>query len=304
MGAKLVVDAGGRGSRLPSWLNDLGYSPPEETVVNSFLGYASRTYELNQAEDLSWKGAYIQPAPPEVRRGGVLFPTEGNRWLLTLAGLGKDYPPTDEPGFLEFARSLRSALFYNAIRHARPLSAISGFRATENRLRHYEKMAPWPEGLIVLGDAACTFNPVYAQGMTAAALAAETLEQCLEQHQRKDSIGHGFSHRFQVRLFAVNNPSWLLATSEDLRVRGTVGQVLDWRTRLMHGYMDEVIGLTTRREDVRRVFLGAMHMLNQPTALFQPYILLRVMAGKLGIRTRSTSKKTLQSAQDRRATQP
>src|SRR5262249_16773550 len=159
------------------------------------------------------KGAYIQPAPPEITRGGVLFPTESNQWLLTLAGLGKDYPPTDEAGFLEFARSLRSPLFYDALRHARPLSAISGFRATENSSRRYEKMDPWPEGLIVLGDAACTFNPVYAQGMTVAALAAETLEQCLERPKRKSRVGDGFSREFQKRLAAVYRPPWLLATS-------------------------------------------------------------------------------------------
>jgi len=306
MAADLVVDAGGRTSRLPEWLKDLGYPMAEETVVNGFLGYASRLYQLDKTERMAWQGAYIQPAPPEITRGGVLFPTEGNRWLLTLAGLGKDYPPVDEAGFLEFARSLRSPLFYDAIRKARPLSAITGFRATENRLRRYERMARWPEGLVVLGDAACTFNPVYAQGMTVAALAAETLQSSLEQYIHNGRIDglSGFGKEFQRRLARVNDPPWLLATSEDMRVRGTVGGVLDFKTRLMHGYMDDVIGLTTYRADVRKVFLSAMHMLNQPTALFRPQILMRVMVRKLGIRKRTSVRAVRQSGHKDRSTRP
>ena len=95
---------------------------------------------------------------------GLLLPVEGDRWMVGLAGAGRDYPPTDEAGFLEFAASLRSPIISDAIRHARPLSPIHGYRQTDNRWRHYEQAQRWPERLVVLGDAACTINPIYGAG--------------------------------------------------------------------------------------------------------------------------------------------
>src|SRR6476661_963892 len=119
--------------------------------------------------------------PPTQLRGGAVFPLDSQRWIVTLSGAGGDYPPTDEDGFLAFARSLRDPFLYETLKEARPLSSISGNRSTENRLRHYERLARWPGGLVVLGDAACALNPIYGQGMTAAALAALTLDRCLRQ---------------------------------------------------------------------------------------------------------------------------
>ncbi|HET9530109.1 MAG TPA: 2-polyprenyl-6-methoxyphenol hydroxylase-like oxidoreductase, partial [Blastocatellia bacterium] len=216
--ADLVVDAGGRGSKTPKWLEELGYAPPEETVINAFLGYASRIYRQPESRR-DWQGLYVQAAPPAHTRGGVLFPIEGNRWLLTIVGLGRDYPPTDEAGFLEFARSMRTPIIYDAIKDAEPLSDIYTYRATENRVRHYEHLTRRPEGLIVMGDAACAFNPVYGQGMTTAALGAETLRECIE-HQRARHAGDltGIEARFQKRLAKANSAAWMLATGEDLRV--------------------------------------------------------------------------------------
>ena len=128
----------------------------------------------------------------------MIVTIERDIWHLTLAGVGGDYPPTDEHGFLQFAESLRSPLLFETIRDAEPLSPISGFRATENRWRAYERLERWPENLIAFGDAACAFNPVYAQGMTTAAIAAETLDTLLGEQPRlaETSVLTGFGRRF------------------------------------------------------------------------------------------------------------
>jgi hypothetical protein len=96
LAADLVVVADGRTSRLPAWLAALGYEPPEETVINSFQGYASRLYRAPAEFAADWKGLYIQQAPPDDPRGGIITPVEGGRWLVSLVGGDGDYPPTDE----------------------------------------------------------------------------------------------------------------------------------------------------------------------------------------------------------------
>ena len=117
--ADLVVDATGRASRAPQWLEELGYPAPEETIINAHLGYASRLYRIPEGFSADWKCVFVQAAPPERKRGGILFTVEGDRWLVTLIGGGRDYPPTDDAAFLEFARSLPAPIIYDAIRTSR-----------------------------------------------------------------------------------------------------------------------------------------------------------------------------------------
>jgi 2-polyprenyl-6-methoxyphenol hydroxylase-like FAD-dependent oxidoreductase len=277
--AQLVVDASGRNSRVPEWIAALGYEPPEERIVDGYLGYASRMYRIPGTESRDWFGSYVQPAPPVDMRGGVILPIEGNRWHLTLAGVGGDYPPTDVAGFNAFARSLRSPVIWEAIRHAEPLTSISGFRATENRWRACESVRAWPDGLILLGDAVCAFNPVYAQGMTTAAMAAETLSKELSRQPRRDGtvVHNGFAARFQRVLARVNAAPWGLATAEDLRVPQTTGARVTAATRLAHAYFDRVMEAATERPDVRLAFLRAMHMLDSPAAMFAPRVMLAAL---------------------------
>lgn len=276
--ADLVVDASGRHSKLPDWLTAIGYRRPEELVVNGYLGYASRVYRLPASAGLEWRGAYVQPAPPLDRRGGVLFPLEDDRWLLTLAGIGADYPPIDEAGFVAFAQSLRSSILVDAIRDAEPLTPIAGFRATENRWLRYEALRDWPDGLIVLGDAVCAFNPVYAQGMTTAALAAEALHAAVSRQRRNSGalVTAGLARSFQRRLARINAAPWRLATSEDLRLPQATGGQATIGVRLLHAYFDRIVHLTTTRPDIRLSFLRVMHMLDSPSALFSPRVMLAV----------------------------
>ena len=97
----------------------------------------------------------MQQAPPGDPRGGIIQPVEGGRWLVSLVGGDGDYPPTDEVGFLAFARDLRSPVLYEAIASAELMSPVVGQRATENRLRHYDRLTCFPDGVVTLGDALC-----------------------------------------------------------------------------------------------------------------------------------------------------
>jgi hypothetical protein len=277
--AELVVDAGGRGSRMPEWLEALGYDRPAETVISARLGYSTRIYRRASDRLGGYQGLFVQAAPPAHPRAGVVMPLEGERWIVTLAGGGGEYPPTDERGFLEFARGLRTPMLYETIRDAEPLSPIAGTRSTENRRRQFEQMARWPERLVVLGDAACAFNPVYGQGMSTAAMGVMTLDRCLREQARRGDDLTGLGRRFQRELAKVNATPWMLATGEDYRYRGVEGAPPDRATRFMHRYVDEITRLSTRNPEVRAVFLEVFNLLAPPTTLFRPGLLLRVVSG-------------------------
>ncbi len=283
LAADLVVDATGRNSSMPKWLVALGYQPPRETVINSFLGYASRWYQRPEGFQADWQGLTVMFKPPDHPGGGVLYPVEGNRWIITLAGIGRDYPPNDEAGFLSFARDLRSPVIYEAIKDAQPLSPVYSYRGTENRLYHYEQLSKLPSGVVVLGDAACAFNPVYGQGMTVAALGALTLDECLHQQLggEKGSL-KGLTQRFQKRLALVNANSWLMATGEDLRWPNTEGGQSDRMSRLMQRYIDRVLILSLDHREIYQTFGEVVHMLKDPTALFQAGILSQVLWQAMG----------------------
>jgi len=272
--ADLIAVATGRNAAVPQWLEWLGLPQPVTKKITAHIGYASRLLARPACLDGAWKAILLQSAPPEQTRGGLLFPVEGNRWLLTLLGGDGDYPPADEAGFLEFARSLRSQALYQAIKNAQPLTPIISYRATENRLRHYERLNPWPERLIVVGDATCAFNPVYGQGMTTAALAAEELRRRLKHYSTSLD---GFARRYQESLAKINSAPWTLSTGVDLRFRSVEGATANFATKLIHRYIDQVLRLSTKSRYIRRRFLEVQGMLKRPEALFSPAVFLRVL---------------------------
>lgn len=217
--ADLVVDASGRDSQTPHWLANLGYNPPQETTINAFAGYASRLYRRPADAGTQWKTLYIRPTPTSSTRGGVIIPIEGDRWHVTLIGMGADYPPTSEEGFLAFARSLPTPQLGEAIADAEPLTEPYGYRQTQNRMRHYERLPRYLEGLLVCGDAAYTLNPVYTQGMTAAVTASLALDHTLNRHHSQHHPGDltGLAAAFQKQLSRAMADLWQTATDQDRR---------------------------------------------------------------------------------------
>jgi 2-polyprenyl-6-methoxyphenol hydroxylase-like FAD-dependent oxidoreductase len=265
--AELVMDTSGRGSKAPEWLQAAGRAKPAETVVDAFWGYATRIYEPVPNLQKDWKTLFLMNRPPYQPRAGIIQPIEGDRWLVTVAGVMHDYPPTDEKGFLEFARSLQSPELHRAIEHARPLSRIYGYRRTANLLRHYDAVDV-PQGFAALGDSVCAFNPVYGVGMTLAGLEALELRRLL-----RESGGRLDSRRFQKQVAKLVTAPWALTTGEDLRWPATQGGRITAKVKFMHWYIDQVIRLIPGSQEVFRRFQEVNHMMKPPTALFHPAVL-------------------------------
>jgi 2-polyprenyl-6-methoxyphenol hydroxylase-like FAD-dependent oxidoreductase len=283
----LVVDASGRGSRAPQWLASLGYGQVEETSVKIDIGYASRIYRCPDQPPTGWKVLFVFGTPPNDKRAGVIFPIEGGYWMVTLAGWLRDYPPDDDAGFLDYACSLAQPDVYEAIKEAEPITPIAVYKYTANRWRHYERMSRLPEGFIIIGDAVCSFNPVYGQGMSVAALEAKTLDSCLREQQSYAENSHqtGFPQRFQKAIAKKIKASWMLTTAEDLRYPETEGH-RSLSTSLFNWYICRVIGLTESHPFVTAAFFQVQHLLKPLVSLFVPHIVWTVLSRELHSRRR------------------
>ena len=269
--ADLVVDASGQASRMPRWLEDLGFEAPKETVVDAGLGYATRWYRVPEGFDENWKSLAVLPKWPEEPRGGSLRQVEGDRWTAVMIGIGeKHQPPNDDEAFQDFARSLPSPIIADALEKAEPISPAYGYRRTANRRRHYEKMNNLPENLLVVGDAACVMNPSYGQGMTLAALCAKALEKSLQNRRDLSNLAGEF-HRRQAKTVA---PSWATTVGSDAQWAAGSPEELGPFQKALHLISEEVFRLAVREPEVTQTLLEVKNLTKPPRSLLRPGILL------------------------------
>ncbi|MBI3799127.1 MAG: 2-polyprenyl-6-methoxyphenol hydroxylase-like oxidoreductase [Deltaproteobacteria bacterium] len=274
--ADLIVDASGRASKAPEWFRALGVEPPQESVVDSFSGYSSRWFKAPDPSrwprEWWWKGIWIDLKAPEHMLAGVLFPLEQGRWLVTLGGVAKHYPPSDEAEFMAALETLRSPVLAETVRLAEPISPVYSNRAMANRFRHYDRWQGRLDSFIAVGDAACAFNPVYGQGMTTGTVSATILADCLKKYGplNPELARHFFraQGRFQTS-------PWMLATGADFRFPETEGR-RPAGGKLFSPYFDTLF--QAGRDDLvlhRRVG-EVLNMLKSPSAFFEPAIMARV----------------------------
>lgn len=271
--ADLVLDASGRGSRAPRWLEALGYgSPPEEQLAIQ-LGYTTRLYERPASFRGDWKLLALYPRAPEAWRAGFISCIEGGHWIVSLSGYFGDHAPTDEEGFLEFARSLPRRELYEVIREARPISEAVTHKSPSSRWLHYERMERFPEGFALLGDSVCTLNPIYGQGVTISGLGARLLGECLDDQVRSSGGGlHGLSRRFQRKLSRQLFLPWFMGSTLDLKYPRMQGRRLPGLSALQWSF-STFIDLTSQDTESCRQFYELMHMRRGWEALLNPGLL-------------------------------
>lgn len=275
--ADLVVDAGGRGAQSPKWLQALGYARPEESSVRCGVGYATRLYrrDPNASSNQDW--ILITPAAPRERRMGGAFPIEGDRWIVSIGGWHGDHAPSDEEGFRAFAQSLPVPGVYKIISQCEPISDIVVHKFPASLRRHYEKLDRFPDGYLVLGDAVCSFNPLYGQGMTSAALQAAELDALLRE--RHGALA-GIARPFFRRAAKVIDGPWQSAVGEDFRFPETVGPKAPG-TNLINAYVAMVHRATHHDPVVGAAFLKVMNLMEPATSLLRPAMMRRVLASSL-----------------------
>jgi 2-polyprenyl-6-methoxyphenol hydroxylase-like FAD-dependent oxidoreductase len=269
--ADLVVDASGRGSQSPKWLELLGFDRPEEILVKVNLGYATRTFERQPGDFFNSMGGIISGTPPVGTRMAGVLAAEGNRWVVTLGGTVGDYPPTNEEDWVAFAASLPVSAVYELVTSARPLTDIVSYRFPANQRRLYERMKRFPSGYLVMGDAVCSFNPIYGQGMSVAAIEAKVLD---------DSLAAGLdnlSRRFYARARKIVEIPWAIATGEDLRFPQVEGEPPPG-ARLLTRYLERVHAVASKDRAVCRKFFDVLNLLEPPSSLMSPRVAWRVLS--------------------------
>jgi 2-polyprenyl-6-methoxyphenol hydroxylase-like FAD-dependent oxidoreductase len=269
--ADLVVDASGRGSQSPKWLDELGCGRPAETVVKVDVGYATRTFQRRRGEFFDSIGGIISGTPPGSTRYAAVLAAEEDRWVVTLVGAVGDYPPTAEQDWVTFAATLPVAAVHELVTSAKPLTDIVSYRFPANQRRLYERMPRFPAGYLVVGDAVCSFNPIYGQGMSVAATEAETLDEVV-------GAGiDGLSRRFYDRARKLIDIPWAIATGEDLRFPQVEGRRPPG-SGMVNRYLERVHAVASEDAVVCRRFFDVLNLLAPPTALMSPRIAWRVLA--------------------------
>jgi len=268
LSADLVVDATGRSSRSPSWLSDLGIEAPVEERVVVDVTYATRRYRMG-ADALDGDLAVICAPTPETPRMGGLGLLEEDVGMLTIAGLCGDRPPLDPDGFTAFAHSLSVPDIGQAIGSAEPLDDPVLHRFPASTWRRYDKV-DLPDGFAVIGDSICSFNPIYGQGMTVAALEADALGR----HLRRRRCLH--ARRFQKELARIVGPAWQMATGADLQFPAVEGKRTP-ATKLLGRYVARLHAAAAHDPHLSRAFVRVSGLVDPPPALMRPSIVRRVL---------------------------
>ncbi|MRH88332.1 FAD-dependent oxidoreductase [Nocardia sp. SYP-A9097] len=268
--ADLVVDATGRGSRIEYWLNDIGAPVPESERLEVDLGYSSRLFG-HRAGQLGGDASVIISTDVNGRGGGAVR-VEGDRWLITLAGMLGDHPPADPAEFRAYAATLSAPDIHEIITDSEPLDDPVPYRFRASVRRRFDRLPTPPAGLLVVGDALCAFNPLYAQGMTVAALQAAALRECLYAGGAPDEL----AARFHSAAAGPVAAAWRLAATSDLSNPGVTGS-RDLRTRLTNVYVAQAHRAAHHDRAVARTFMRVAHLVEPPAALAHPLTAGRIM---------------------------
>ncbi|WP_432953876.1 FAD-dependent oxidoreductase [Micromonospora haikouensis] len=269
--ADLVVDACGRASRSPAWLAALGYPAPAEQRVAVDVTYVTRTYERDPRHLDGLLGALTNAVPGRPRTG-IVAAQEDGRFAVALSGVLGEQPPLDDEGYARFAESLGQPLISQVVREATPVGGPALMRYPASVRRRYERLRRFPDGYLVFGDALCSFNPVYGQGMTVAAGEGLLLRRLLAGGR-----GRLWRRFFRGAGRLIDGP-WSIAVGTDLRFPEVPGPRTP-RVRLVNAYVHRLHAAARTDAVLGTAFLRVLNLVDPPHRLLRPAIVARVLRG-------------------------
>lgn len=271
LGADLVVDASGRGARTPAILERLGYQRPAEDKLTVHLNYSSQL--LRVPPNLLREMVFLITPVPGRPTGLAWARCENDTWMLTLSGMAGSQPPDTFAEFHGFAAAMLPDYALAALRAATPLGPTAQHRYPSSRWYRYDRLRRVPEGLVALGDAVCSFNPVYAQGMTVAALQALALRDCLARGTTR------LPRRFYRSAAKPIRQAWQQVIGNDLSLPEVDGS-LPLSTRLINPYLERVLTAAESDPTVMEAFMRVAWLVDAPPLLMRPSIVRRALSAR------------------------
>lgn len=280
LAADVVVDATGRQTRLPRWLEELGLTPPEEEVSSLDVAYVSGRFARRPDDEAVVN--VVASVPPHGRSAGAALAAEGDSIVVTLSGLLGQVPPTDPDELVRYAAGLQDPVIHDLIAGREPLSEPVLMRIPPGRRRYYDRLEDLPAGLVPIGDALCSFNPVYGQGMSVAAVSAARLADCLaDGHER-------LTARYLAAVGGILEHAWSMARGADARFLPSVRDRQPLPVRLVGRYQQHLVAAAADDPVVAAAFLETIGLVAPPQSLLRPRVVLRVLAHALRAGRRAT----------------
>ena len=276
--ANLVVDASGRGSRATKWLKELGYDGPDEDVVSINISYASAYFSRKPGHIPGKKSISISPDVPN-RYGGVMLSQGKDQWLFTLAGYLDAPMPRDHKELLLYAAKLPTPKVAEILGDSMPLSDVYRYQVPSSLRKRYDKLKRFPNNFALLGDAVCSFNPVYGQGMSTAALEVLELDGYLRSSYSRSSYlrsKHSNYLAFQKVVKKVTDIPWNTAVNNDLRFPEVLGE-RGLLTKILHWYLPKFHTAAHSTPELSALFLKVLNLKAKPTSLLSPGVFFRVL---------------------------
>ncbi len=263
--ADLVVDATGRGARSGAWLEQLGYRRAPERTVRADVTYLSRHFALPH-DALGTDRAIIIGATASIPRGMTFLAQEHGSWVLSLQSYGSQPAPTDAETFLAFVATIAPDDVMGHLRHAEPLDPIAVHRYPCGVRHRYDQVRRFPDGLLVIGDAQCSINPVYGSGMAMAVAQATALDSELDH-----GTGHLARRFFSAARHATSLPWWPAALGDYATVRG------NRRARILGSAFRRVMAAAAHDPATSAAVIRMIGLGDSPLRLARPHILSEIL---------------------------
>lgn len=273
--ADLVVDATGRSSKVGDWLAESGWPRPPVQRMPIKLNYATAKFAYDEKISEVWMASSqttAEPATGRIARIGGFNRVEGDRWIMLIAGYGDDRPSRNPQDYITRCRKDFPDVFGDIAERAELLGDVVTYHQADSSRRDFHELTRFPAGLVVVGDAVASFNPVYGQGMTCAALHASCLSQYLRS---RPSLAQPAKAYFDL-VRVVVDAAWQISTFADLGLPHVEGPYPRFY-RLINWCSGRLLKAATTDGVINEQLLRVTTMLAHPSSLAAPGILARAL---------------------------
>ncbi|PEL24162.1 glutamate synthase [Bacillus toyonensis] len=273
--ADIVIDASGFGSKSMEWLREYEIEVQEEKVRID-LFYATKMFQLKENEELDCCNMLMSPSFPENPYGVLIQTIEDNRYFVTFSGYANEKAPQTGDEFYDFAENLSISNVTDFLNKAEGITDIKTYKIPYQVRRRFDLVNNVPEGLLVVGDAQCRFDPVFGQGVSVAAMEAHQLQLLLQSRKQLDKT---FTQQFYKKTADIIEIPWDMTTTEISR-HPQLKRELTTKQKFQLWYTKQIYRLSASDSDVYIRLVRVMNLIRSPFHLFHPKVLLAVLLNR------------------------